>query len=220
MSEIPSFGDVAASDALDEKLYGLVEIAEQQQAHAHQILEQLAQERAALAQERERWIGALREIYGNIHASLLDAVSSSMGAIATSIADAIDQATGPAAERIAQAADSADRADQNLRRMMVWTGARFLACGLAGLAGLLALGWLASGIILWWDTKAIATAHVEKLQLQMDVAQLRATRASWIAAGMGTTLRQCGKRKKPCVPVDEAAGAFGNEGDHRIIKPG
>jgi len=37
-------------------------------------------------------------------------------------------------------------------------------------------GWLASTLVLWWDTGAIAAARVEKPQLQMEVAELWANR--------------------------------------------
>ena len=39
-------------------------------------------------------------------------------------------------------------------------------------------------MVLWWDTGAIAAARVEKPQLQMEVAELRANRDKWVKAGM------------------------------------
>jgi hypothetical protein len=205
-------------DAVDEKLYGLVDIAEQQQSTVQMILDQLAEERAELAKEREQWIKEMESISHGIDATVIDAVSSSMARVVDTAGHRISDLGKPFVDQMLQAAVSAEQAEQAFRNLIRWASARLLLWGVSALASLMLLGWLASGIVLWWDTKAIATAHITKQQLQAEVADLQANGDSWIKAGMTTTLRRCGPKKRPCVAVDEAAGAFGENNDYRLLK--
>jgi hypothetical protein len=205
-------------DAVDEKLYGLIDIAEQQQSTVHMILDQLVQERADLAKQRDHWIKEMDSMSHGIEATVLDAVTSSMSNVVGMAAQTISDLGKPFADQMMQAAVSAEQAEQAFRNVIRWASARLLLWGIGAIASLLMLGWLASGIILWWDTKAIATAHITKQQLQAEVADLQANGDSWIRAGMTTTLKRCGPKKQPCVAVDESAGAFGENNDYRLLK--
>ena len=211
-------GDASMSDDIDEKHYGLIEFAEQQQATAQMILEQLAEERAALAQERRNWTTDMEALRADLNATVLEAVSSNMAGVAATAAQTINGLGQPVADQMTRVAASAARADQAFRNMIGWASTRVLLWGLGALAGLVLLGWLASGIVLWWDTQAIATAHVAKQQLQVEVEDLRANRNAWVRAGMLSKLQQCGSKRQPCVAVDESAGAFGEQSDYRLLK--
>jgi hypothetical protein len=210
--------DLRDSDLVDEKLYGLVEIAEQQQATAHMILEQLASERNALAEERDRWVNIVERMRDDIDATVHDAIASNMARVVNAASETINGLGRPVAEQMEEAATSAERAERAFRNMIGWATTRLLLWGLGALAGLMLLGWLASGIVLWWDTRAIAAAHVAKQQLQLEVAELRANSDAWIKSGMATKLRRCGPKKRWCIAVDEAAGAFGEQSDYRLVK--
>jgi hypothetical protein len=91
---------------------------------------------------------------------------------------------------------------------------------MAGVASLVLLGWLASTIVLWWDTGTIAAAQVRKAQLQAEVAELEATHDAWVKAGMLGRVERCGPAARPCLRVDESAGPFGSQGhnDYRVIQ--
>lgn len=210
--------DASFRDALDEKLYGLIEVAERHQATVHMLLEQLAAEGAALAQERHSWASDMEGLRGDISATVQEAIGSNVAGVAAIAAQAIDGLRQPVADQMTLVAASALRADEAFRNMIGWATSRVLLWGLGALAGLVTLGWLASGIVLWWDTKAIAAAHVAKQQLQAEVEDLRANRDAWAKAGMLTKLHQCGPKKLPCIPVEETAGAFGDQSDYRILK--
>ncbi len=79
------------------------------------------------------------------------------------------------------------------------------------------LGWLASSGALWWDTGAIQAARAEKAQLQAEVVEMRANRDGWIKAGALAKLERCDPGNRPCVRVDERAGAFGTASDYRVL---
>jgi hypothetical protein len=81
-------------------------------------------------------------------------------------------------------------------------------------------GWLTSSGVLWWNTAAISAAQERKAALQTEVAEMQANRDGWVKAGMLAKLDRCGPKSRPCVRVDESAGAFGDQGhsDYRVIQ--
>ena len=87
----------------------------------------------------------------------------------------------------------------------------------AAVALLVLGGWLASALVLWWDAGAIHAARAEKAQLQAEVAEMRANRDEWVKTGALAKLERCGPKARPCVRVDERAGAFGTASDHRAL---
>jgi hypothetical protein len=210
--------DLRVDDPVDEKLYGLVEIAEQQQANAQEILKSLAIERAAFTEERELWSDGLEKLRADLNDAILEAVSASMSSAVAEAIDTVNEMALPLADHVAQAATAAEQANEAFKRMIAWASGRLLAWGLGALAGLVLLGWLASGIVLWWDTAAIAASHVRKQQLQAEVAELQATSDAWTAAGFASKLRRCGPKNRPCIAVDEAAGPFGAQSEFRLLK--
>jgi hypothetical protein len=83
---------------------------------------------------------------------------------------------------------------------------RFLGLVASSLTALSVGGWLASTGVQWWDEKAIASAQVEKFQLQQDVADLQANKTTWVEGGYQDRITQCDNR--PCVAVNEDAGVY------------
>jgi len=198
------------SEAEDSRLYGLMEIAEGQQAAVQAALEGLAAERAALAREREALARQVQAVEGGARAAVRAAVADSLAGAAT----------GPLMSRLAGVAEQAGQADAALRDVVAWASWRLLGWMIAAMAGLVLGGWLASTLVLWWDTGAIGAARVEKRQLQLDVAELRASRDEWVKTGAVAKLIRCNPGNRPCVRVDERAGPFesGGYADYRVIQ--
>ena len=71
-----------------------------------------------------------------------------------------------------------------MRQVVLWASWRLLGWVMAGVAVLVLLGWLASTLVLWWDTGTIAAAQLQKAQLQAQVAELQASYDGWVKAGM------------------------------------
>ena len=76
---------------------------------------------------------------------------------------------------------------------------------------------LATALMLWWDGGAIQTARAEKARLQAEVAEMQSNRDEWAQAGFLAKLERCGPKSRPCIRVDEGAGAFGERSDYRVI---
>jgi hypothetical protein len=208
------------SGEAEDRLYGLMEIAERQQAAVQSALDGLAAERAALKREREmlaRGVGALED---GMRAAVQSAVTESLSDAATQGVEAVQIATRPLLGKLAGVTESTGRAEAALRRVVLWASWRLLGWIVAMVAALVLLGWLASSAVRWWDTRAIGAALMEKAQLQVDVAALQANHDAWVQAGMLEKLERCGPGRRPCIRVDENAGSFGSDGhnDYRIIQ--
>lgn len=204
----------------EDRLYGLMEIAERQQAAVQAALDGLATERAALGREREALARGVRDLQLGTQGAVRSAVKDSLAGAATEGVAAVQAATKPLLDRVAGVTAEAGQAEAALRQVVLWASWRLLGWVMAGVAGLVLLGWLASTLVLWWDTGTIAATQVEKAQLQAEVAEMQANRDGWVKAGMLGRLERCGPKARPCIRVDEGAGGFQSQGhdDYRVIQ--
>ena len=203
----------------EDRLYGLMEVAERQQAAAQATLEALAAERAALAREREALARGVAGLQAGTQGAVRAAVADSLAGAATTGVAAVQAATGPLLSRLAGVAEQAREADAALRGVVAWASWRLLGWLVAVGAATAALGWLISSGVLWWDAGAIAAARAEKARLQAEVAEMRANRDEWVKAGMLAKLARCNPGNRPCVRINEGAGAFqgGGNADYRVL---
>ncbi len=208
------------SEAAEERLYGLIEIAERHQEAVQAALEGLAVERAALKAERELLGQDVHGLSRTIRTAVQGGVAESMFVAAETGASALKAATGPLLGRLDQVGTTADQAEATLRRVVLWASWRLLGWGVAAIAALVLLGWLASSAVLWGDAGAIGQAQEQKAELETQVAELKANQDSWEKAGMLGKLSQCGPRSRPCIRVNEGAGQFESDGhsDYRVIQ--
>lgn len=206
------------SEAAEERLYGLIEIAERQQAAVQAAIEGLVAEREALARERERLGQDVHGLNRNVRTAVLGAVADSMQGAAETGAAALQAAIGPLLGRLEQVGALAGQAEVVLRRVVLWASWRLLGWGVAGIATLALLWWLAGSAVLWWDAGAIGQAQEQKAELEAQAAQLQATQAEWVKAGMLGKIEHCGRSARPCIRVDENAGPFGENSEYRVIQ--
>jgi len=54
----------------------------------------------------------------------------------------------------------------------------------------------------------VAAAQLRRAKLQAEVAEMQANRDEWVKAGMLAKLSRCNPGNRPCIRVNEAAGAF------------
>ena len=184
------------ADTDDARIFGLMELAETHQRAVETAADTMAAEREALRGERE---------------ALADAVS----ALAPMTRAAVRDATR---ESLAEAKEEAERAAMMLHRIVQWASWQLLLRLLALAALVMLLGWLGSNAVLLWDAKAIASMQMTKAHLQADISTMRANNAEWAAAGMLAKIDHCGSNNRPCVRVNESAGAFGDKSDYRILQ--
>jgi hypothetical protein len=195
----------------EDRLYGLMEIAERQQAAVQTALDGLIAERAALKQERLALAAEAAVLVQGTKDAVHSAVAESLAGAADKGAEAVGEATKPLLGKLADVTKSAGHADVALRRVVEWASWRLLGWIVALIAALVLFGWLSSTALVWWDTKRINT-------LNSQIATLQANHRAWVKAGMLGALSTCGPDRRPCVRVDESAGAFGNHADYRVIR--
>ncbi len=205
------------SEAEDGRLYGLMEVAEGQQAAVQAALEGLAAERAALRREREALARQVQAVEGGARAAVRAAVAEGLAEAATEGVAAVQAATGPLLSRLDSVAKGTGQAEAALRRVVLWASWRLLGW-VVGLGAVMVLfGWLVSSGVLWWNTAAIGAAQERKAELQAEMAELQANRDALVKAGMIAKLERCGPKARPCIRVDESAGGFGERSDFRVI---
>ena len=201
----------------EDRLYGLMEVAERQQGAVQAALDGLAAERAALAREREALARGVAGLQAGTQGAVRAAVADSLAGAAAEGVAAVQAATGPLLARLDGVAAQAGEADAALRGVVAWASWRLLGWMVAAVALLVLGGWLATTLVRWWDTGSIGAARVERQQLQLEIAELRASRDEWVKTGAQAKLERCGPKSRPCVRVDERAGVFGDRSDHRVL---
>ena len=206
--------------AAEERLYGLMEIAERQQAAAQAALEGLAAERAALARERRALARDVEALQSGTQAAVRGAVADSFAGAATDGAAAVRTATQPLLGQLEQVTQQAGAAQAALRRVVLWASWRLLGWLVAVGAVTVMLGWLMSSGVLWWDAGSIKDAQQEKARLQGEIAQMQDTYDTLKSAGALGRVIRCNPGNRLCIQVNEEAGSFGTEGhyDYRVIQ--
>lgn len=204
----------------DRRLFGLMEIAEGNQAAIQTALAGLVAEREALALERSafaREVAALGEV---TKGAVQTAVAASFAGAAIEGVKAVGVATKPLLKDLAAVTTATTAAEAALRRVVKWASWRLLGWVMGLIIALLAVGWACSTAVLWWDDGAISQAQQKKTQLQQEITGLRANYDGWVQLGMLDKITRCNPGNRPCVEVDENAGTFGSVSnpDFRVIK--
>ena len=92
----------------------------------------------------------------------------------------------------------------------------------AALAGLL---WLAELSVWWWAERDLGLVQAQRSLLLAEVAglqgkrdELEASRLALERMGVLAKVTRCNPGGRPCVQVNEKAGAFGTAGEYRVIQ--
>ena len=202
----------------EDRLYGLMEVVERQQAAVQAALEGLAVERVALQREREKLARGVQGLEAGARAGVQLAVTESLSSVGPMLAAKVNGATQAMEGAVSGAASTAHQATAAMRGVVLWASWRLLGWIVSVLVGLVLVGWLASTAVLWWDRGTIVATALEKAQLQIEVAELRANYDGWVKAGVQEKVMRCNPGNRPCIRVNEAAGKFGEQGDIRVIE--
>lgn len=191
---------------IERRLYEVLNLVETQQAAAQVAMDGLAAERIALRQERTALALQVTDLQAQMKEAVEAAVKNSLAGAAGEVVDEVKAKTDALEHNVGVMTNSVADAEFALERLIKWASGRLLLVVAAILVVLGVVGWLASTGVQWWDEKAIASAQAEKDQLQQDVANLQANKATWVQGGYQDRITQCDNR--PCVAVNEGAGAY------------
>jgi len=128
-----------------------MEIAKQQQA----ALDVLTTEWAVLAREAlARGVACLQS------GRRRTAVAEDLAGAAMEGVAVVQAATGPLLSQLAEVAEQAGQVDAALRGVVAWASWRLLAWMIAAVMAPVLGEWLATTLVLWWNTGAIAAPRV------------------------------------------------------------
>jgi len=223
------------SDGEDKRLFGMMAVAEKQQAAVEAALKRLVAQEEALKGERQELaegvaalraeIAALRqatrsvgpELQRGTQEAVRTAVVNSLAGAGDAAARAAAAATRPLLDRLDGVAESAREVEASLKRVVGWVTWRLLWRVAAVAAGCLLVVVLANLSIRWWTEWDIAFDRAQQAVLEAKIAGLQDTHDELVRTGMLAKISRCGSGAKPCIRVNEAAGTFGDPPDYRII---
>ncbi|WP_420608369.1 hypothetical protein [Novosphingopyxis sp.] len=230
------------ADAREQALFGLMAVAEEQQAAVRAALAGLAAQQAALERQGaslERQAEAvraeaagLRRVAGEVGPGLARstreaaaaAVERGLAGAGETATTAVEAAARPLLESLSGVTAQAGAVEASLRRVVGWATWRLLGRGLLVVVGLAGLLWLAQGMAWWWDQRALEGVRAQTARLEAQVAELKGKRDALEAnrdeleqSGLLAKIERCGSRSRLCVRVDERAGAFGTASDYRVL---
>ncbi|HQT65495.1 hypothetical protein [Acidiphilium sp. C61] len=195
----------------EERLYGLMEIVEQQQAAVQRALNGLAEERAALAQERQKLAEEASSLEERVREAVSAAVTTALEQVGKEGVATVREAAKPLLEDVAGLAGGMAVAEEALRRIVAWASWRLLGWIVALTVGLMLFGWLSSTAVVWWDRTTVS-------QLRGEITVLQANHKAWVKAGMLDKITYCEPGNRPCVAINQSAGTYGNSRDYRVLK--
>ncbi len=226
----------------EQRLFGLMAVAEEQQAAVREALDGLAAARTGLAQERAHLgeaveavrteAGWLRTTAGDLGPNLAwrtevaakEAVKEELAGAGTLAVKAVEAAAQPLLTQLSGVAAQAGAVEAGLRRVAAWASWRLLGRGVAVVALLAGLLWLADLSVWWWTERDMERARGERMALQAEIGVLRgirdelaAQRTRLVQEGLLAKINRCDPGHRPCIRVNEAAGAFGEQSDYRVI---
>ena len=228
----------------EQALFGLMAVAEEQQAAVRDALAGLAVQREALERQEAQLaesvaliraeVARLRRATDEVGPGLAQATrSAAVAAVEQGLAGAgrtatvaVEAAARPMLERLEGVAAEAERVEASLRRTVAWASWRLLGRGVAVVGCLAGLLWLANLSVWWWAERDMGLLQAQRRVLQGEIvgleaakSELEASRDVLVKAGALATMTKCGPRARLCVRVDPKAEAYGAAGEaYRIIQ--
>ena len=224
------------SGSAEDRLYGLIAVADEQQAAVRAALAGLAAQEAALKRERlmlADGVAALRdeiaifreatravgpELQRGTREAVRIAVADSLAGAGDTAARAVEASSRPLLDRLAGVAASAQEVEASLKRVVGWATWRLLGRIAAVAGGCLLVIVLANVSLRWWSERDLAFELAQKTLLESEIIGLQSTRDELVKAGMLARISHCNPGARPCIRVNEAAGSFGEPADYRIIQ--
>ena len=138
------------TDETQLKIYGLIDVAEQQQAELSAAINALKAEREA------------------IRAEVAATVRQSLAGASQTAATALETATAPILNRLTGVTTATAQAGDTLRDAAAWFAWKWVAVAFAGLAGVCLVAYAS----LWWQMHQIESLSEQKAELEANVALL------------------------------------------------
>ncbi|MBS1064282.1 hypothetical protein JK185_14950 [Gluconobacter wancherniae] len=204
----------------ERRIFGLLEMAERQQALSGDLLQDLTREKEALARERqeqrtahERWRRDVRQ------ATQTEVRRGLEGMLATGT-EAVQLTLSGLRSELNHLPLQTTRAVQALERLVhyaTWELFLRIVAGLLGLGGGL---WLITSGLLLWQQGRLVQLEDRKAVLSEELRHMEQREQDWKQAGMLQDITRCGPEQRWCVLTDPEAGSYGDHGEFKVLQGG
>ncbi len=199
-------------DDVQEKLFTLMALAEEQQKSAQTVLEELAQTTQALTAAT----AALTHIPPTLEQAAAQAMHQSLMGASRIAAASLESAAMPILSKLNGVTSQAEAAETKLKNAVAWFTWRWAGLATLSIGVTFVVWWLLAQALLWWHKDEVEQLLVQRAALTRELAQLQAQANVFEARAGRATLSKCANRL--CIRIDKQATAFGDEGDYRIIR--
>jgi hypothetical protein len=192
----------------EDKIFGLIAVAEEHQKAVNAAIDGLAAERAAFTQV----VQGIQEAAGE---AVAGAARQSLAGVAETAVGAFANASEPFMRDVRDVAAKAGEAAGQVNSAARWLGAKAVAVavGCIMVVGLAAWGFVAL------ERHQVNDLSAKVADFRAQIAQEQATVAELDKRGGKAKLNWCGPGRRLCVQVDTKAGTFGNgHATYMVIK--
>ena len=204
----------------ERRIFGLLEMAERQQALSGDLLQELTREKEALARERQEQHAAHERWRRDVRQSTQTEVRRGLEDMLASGTEAVQLTLSGLRSELNHLPLQTTRAVQALERLIhyaTWGLFLRIVAGFLGLGGGL---WLITSGILLWQQGRLVQLEDRKAVLSEELRHMEQREQDWKQAGMLQDMARCGSEQRWCVLTDPEAGSYGDHGEFRILQGG
>lgn len=202
----------------ERRIFGLLEMAERQQALSGEMLQDLKREKEALAREHHEQRAAHERWRRDVRQATQTEVRRSLEDMLTTGTEGVRLTLSGLRSELNYLPLQTTRAVQALERLVhyaTWGLFLRIVAGLLGLGGGL---WLITSEILLWQQGRLVQLEDRKAVLSAELRHMEQRERDWKQAGLLQDITRCGSEQRWCVLTDPEAGSYGDRGEYRILK--
>ncbi|MBS0995874.1 hypothetical protein [Gluconobacter cerinus] len=201
----------------ERRIFGLLEMAERQQALSGDLLQALTREKEALARERQEQHAAHERWRRDVRQATQTEVRRGLEDMLASGTESVRLTLSGLRSELNHLPLQTSRAVQALERLVHYaTWGLFLrvVAGLLGLGGGL---WLITSGILLWQQGRLVQLEDRRTALSAELRHMEQREQDWKQAGLLQDITRCGPEQRWCVLTDPRADTYGDKGEYRVL---
>ena len=194
-------------DDVQEKLFTLMALAEEQQKSAQSATQELAQTIQTLTAAT----AALTQLAPILERAAAQAMGQSLADASRIAAASLESAARPILSKFNGMTLQAAVAETKLKGAVTWFTWKWAGLVSASIMCMFIVWCLLAQALLWWHKDEVDQLLVQRAALTRELAQLQAQADVFEARAGRAILTRCGIENRLCVRIDKQAGVFGDE---------
>ena len=204
----------------ERRIFGLLEMAERQQALSGDLLQELTREKEALARERQEQHAAHERWRRDVRQATQTEVRRGLEEMLASGTEGVRLTLSGLRSELHHLPLQTTRAVQALERLVhyaTWGLFLRIVAGVLGLGGAL---WLITSGILLWQQGRLVQLEERRTALSAELRHMEQREQDWKQAGLLQDITRCGPEQRWCVLTDPGAEAYGDNGEYKVLGGG